>query len=128
MNAVSDFVLISLRYFDQVSFVCRDLAKLYRCLCCFIIFLMQWASYGKLVEVLQTVWGCTYSLQVVYHPAYGFNNNGIEQLLADPKQGENILDLILFCSHPYVISDISVIPGKSDHEAIYIAFNFNVGS
>ena len=53
------------------------------------------------------------------------NDNGLEQLVLEPTRGKNVLDLI-FCSYPHIISDINIIPGMSDHEAIL--FNLNGGN
>jgi len=67
-------------------------------------------------------------------PSYGLeinqfldsiNNNGLEQLVLEPTQGKNVLDLI-FCSRPHIISNINIVPGMSDHEAI--VFNLNAGN
>ena len=57
-------------------------------------------------------------------PAYGnqifldvIHDHGLDQLVTEATRGNNILDLIL-CSHPHIISDINIIPGISDHEAL----------
>ena len=66
-------------------------------------------------------------------PAYGFeiNNlqflstigdNNLEQLVHKPTRNKNILDLI-FCSYPALVSDLSVIPEISDHDAVLFSFN-----
>ena len=41
-----------------------------------------------------------------------------------PTCGKNILDL-LFCSHPYLITNVEVVPGISDYEAILYSLNIN---
>ena len=46
------------------------------------------------------------------------NEFALDQLVTEPTRGRNILDLI-FSSHPESISNIEVIPGISDHEAVY---------
>ena len=61
-------------------------------------------------------------------PAYGYginqlfldtnNEYGLEQLITQPTHGSNILDLV-FCSQLGTISGIKIIPGISDHEAIF---------
>ena len=61
-------------------------------------------------------------------PAYGYginqvfldtiNEYGLEQLITQPTRGSNTLDLI-FCSQPDTISGIKIIPGISDHEAVF---------
>ena len=50
------------------------------------------------------------------------NDYHLEQLVHENTRENNILDL-LFCSHPTRISKVSVVPGISDHEAIYFHFN-----
>ena len=60
-------------------------------------------------------------------PAYGYEVNqmfldvihdhDLDQLVTEATRGNNILDLIL-CSHPHIISDINIIPGISNHEAL----------
>ena len=50
------------------------------------------------------------------------NDYHLEQLAHENTRENNILDL-LFCSHPTKISKVSVVPGISDHEAIYFHFN-----
>ena len=45
------------------------------------------------------------------------NEYGLEQLITQPTHGSNILDLV-FCSQPDAISN-KIIPGISDHEAIF---------
>ena len=52
------------------------------------------------------------------------NDNGLDQLVNVPTRGKNILDL-LFCSHPYLITNVEVVPGISDHEAILHSLNIN---
>jgi len=69
--------------------------------------------------------------QVNPNPAYGLevndllidilNDNHLEQLVTYPTCGNNILDL-LFCTSPAFITNVQVVPGISDHEAII--FNF----
>ena len=46
------------------------------------------------------------------------NEYGLEQLITQPTRGSKILDLV-FCSQPDTISGIKIIPGISDHEAIF---------
>lgn len=43
-------------------------------------------------------------------------------MVNQPTRGKNILDLIL-CSHPNLVPDLEIVPGLSDHEAIYFSFN-----
>ena len=50
------------------------------------------------------------------------NEYGLEQLITQPTCGSNILDLV-FCSQPGTISGIKIIPGISDHEAIFFHFD-----
>ena len=45
------------------------------------------------------------------------NEYGLEQLITQPTRGSNTLDLV-FCSQPNTISNLQIIPGISDHEAI----------
>ena len=66
-----------------------------------------------------------YGLQTNQMFLDSINDNGLEQLVLEPTRGKNVLDLI-FCSHPHIISDINIIPGMSDHEAIL--FNLNGGN
>ena len=66
------------------------------------------------------------------NPAYGFeiNNlflstigdNNLEQLVHKPTRNKNILNLI-FSSYPALVSDLSVISGISDHDAVLFSFN-----
>ena len=66
------------------------------------------------------------------NPAYGYkiNNlflniigdNNFEQFVHKPTRSKNILELI-FSSHPALVSDISVISGVSDHDAVLFSFN-----
>ena len=68
------------------------------------------------------------------NPSYGtdvnqsllesINEFGLDQLVTEPAHGRNILDLI-FSSHPESISNIEVIPGISDHEAVYCELTLN---
>ena len=58
-------------------------------------------------------------------PTYGHEINqlfldeyGLEQLINQPTRGNNILDLV-FSTQPNTISNLRVIPGISDHEAIF---------
>ena len=45
------------------------------------------------------------------------HDHGLDQLVTEATCDNTTLDLIL-CSHPYVISDINIIRGISDHEAL----------
>ena len=45
------------------------------------------------------------------------HDHGLDQLVTEATCGNKILDLIL-CSHPHIISDINIISGISDHEAL----------
>ena len=72
--------------------------------------------------------------QVNPNPTYGTDVNqlllesvnefGLEQLVTDPTRRGNILDLI-FSSHPESIKNVEVIPGMSDHEAVYCELTLN---
>ena len=42
---------------------------------------------------------------------------GFEQLVNLPTRGNHILDLVL-STHPDIISQVEVVPGISDHEAV----------
>ena len=46
------------------------------------------------------------------------NEYGLEQLITQPTRGNNILDLV-FSTQPNIISNLQIIPGISDHEAIF---------
>ena len=46
------------------------------------------------------------------------NEYGLEQLIIQPTRGKNILDLV-FSTQPNTISNLQIIPGISDHEAIF---------
>jgi len=69
--------------------------------------------------------------QLGQNPAFGFEINSLfldiiydsslEQFVSDPTRNENILDLV-FTSLP-TVSDISVVPGMSDHEAVLFRVN-----
>ena len=66
------------------------------------------------------------------NPAYGFeinnlflsiiDDNNLEQLVHKPTRIKNIFDLI-FSSYPALVSDLSAIPGISDHDAVLFSFN-----
>jgi len=68
---------------------------------------------------------------VVDNPAYGselnslfldiVDDSSLEQFVIDPTRNENILDLV-FTSHQ-TVSDISIVPGMSDHEAVFFRIN-----
>jgi len=60
----------------------------------------------------------TYGTDVNQSLLESINEFGLDQLVTEPTRGENILDLI-FSSHPESISNVEVIPGISDHEAVY---------
>ena len=72
--------------------------------------------------------------QVNTDPSYGTDVNqlllesvnefGLEQLVTEPTRRGNILDLI-FSSHPDSIKNVEVIPGMSDHEAVYCGLTPN---
>ena len=67
--------------------------------------------------------------QIKPNPTYGtdvnqsllgsINEFALDQLVTESTRGRNILDLI-FSFHPESISKIEVIPGISDHEAVYV--------
>ena len=46
------------------------------------------------------------------------NEYGLEQLIIQPTRGKNILDLV-FSDSTKTISNLQIIPGISDHEAIF---------
>jgi len=50
------------------------------------------------------------------------NDNNLEQFVHIPIRKKNMLDLV-FSSYPGLVSDISVIPGISDHDAALFGFN-----
>ena len=52
------------------------------------------------------------------------NEFGLDQLVMEPTRGSNIFDLI-FSSHPESIANIEVIPGMSDHQAVYCELNLS---
>ena len=60
----------------------------------------------------------TYGTDVNQLLLESINEFALDQLVAEPTYGRNILDLI-FSSHPESISNIQVIPGISDHDAVY---------
>ena len=66
----------------------------------------------------------TYGTEVNQLLLDSVNDNGLEQLVSVPTRGKNILDL-LFCSHPYLIADVEIIPGISDHEAVFYCLNLS---
>jgi len=49
------------------------------------------------------------------------NDTSLEQFVFHPTRNENILDLI-FTSFP-IVSQLSVVPGMSDHEAVLFSVN-----
>jgi len=70
--------------------------------------------------------------QVESNPAYGLQINNtlldivndfhLEQLVHESTRDDHILDLI-FCTDPTRATSVSVIPGISDHEAIFFCLN-----
>ena len=66
------------------------------------------------------------------NPVYGLEINNclvdivndyhLEQFVHEYTRENHILDL-LFCTHPTKVSKVAVVPGISDHEAIYFHFN-----
>jgi len=66
----------------------------------------------------------TYGTEVNQSLLETINEFGLGQLVTDPTRGENILDLI-FSTHPESVSNIEVIPGISDHEAVYCELNLD---
>ena len=72
--------------------------------------------------------------QISPNPTYGTDVNqsllesvnefGLDQLVTEPTRGENILDLI-FSSHPESVTNLEIIPGISDHEAVYCELMLN---
>ena len=66
----------------------------------------------------------TYSTDVNWSLLESINEFGLDQLVTEPTHGENILDLI-FSSHPESISNIEIILGISDHEAVYCELILN---
>ena len=69
------------------------------------------------------------------NPAYGYeiNNlllniigdNDLEQFVHIPTRNKNILDLI-FSSYPVLVSDVSIIRGISDHDAVLFSLILKV--
>jgi len=69
------------------------------------------------------------------NPAYGceckelfldlLNDFALEQQVKEPTRGTRILDLVLSLQ-PQLISNVSVIPGMSDHEAITFQLNLSM--
>ena len=70
--------------------------------------------------------------QINSNPAYGLQINNtlldiindlhMEQLIHENTRNSHILDLV-FCTHPARATLASVVPGISDHEAIFLCFN-----
>jgi len=60
----------------------------------------------------------TYDTDVNQSLLETINEFGLDQLVTDPTCGENILDLV-FSLHPESVSNVEVVPGISDHEAVY---------
>ena len=65
------------------------------------------------------------------NPTYGcelnnlfldISDNNLEQFVYKPTRNKNILNLV-FSSYPALVSDISVIPGISDHDAVLFGLN-----
>lgn len=52
------------------------------------------------------------------------SDNGLEQLVLSPTRRNNILDLMI-TNCPQLISRVEVIPGLSDHDAVYCEFSIN---
>ena len=52
------------------------------------------------------------------------NDNSLEQLIQEPTRENHILDL-LFCSDPSTITNIQIVPGISDHDAICFQINLS---
>ena len=72
---------------------------------------------------------------ILTSPAYGYeinnlffdilNDFALEQQVKEPTRSTHILDLVL-SSQPQLISDVSVIPSMSDHEAVKFQLNLSV--
>ena len=45
------------------------------------------------------------------------NDFGMEQLVGEPTRNNNLLDLIL-STEPSIITNVTTVPGISDHEAV----------
>ena len=63
---------------------------------------------------------CGFEINNLFLSTIGDNN--LEQLVHKPTRNKNILDLI-FSSYPALVSDLSVILGISDHDAVLFSFN-----
>ena len=73
--------------------------------------------------------------RLISNPTYGsvLNNTflnilddfSLEQLILSPTRGNHILDLIL-TSQPGLFTDVTIVPGLSDHEAVTFRFNATV--
>ena len=69
------------------------------------------------------------------NPAYGYESNelfldlfndfALEQQVKQPTRGTRILDLVLSLQ-PQLVSNVSVIPGMSDHEAVTFQLNLSM--
>ena len=56
-----------------------------------------------------------------------FVTHGLNQLVDCPTRDSNILD-IFATNRPSLIADCKVIPGISDHEAVYVETQRNINS
>ena len=56
-----------------------------------------------------------------------FVTHGLNQLVDCPTRDSNILD-IFATNRPSLIADCKVIPGISDHEAVYVETQLNITS
>ena len=73
--------------------------------------------------------------RLISNPTYGavLNNTflnilddfSLEQLVLSPTRGNHILDLIL-TSQPGLFTDVTIVPGMSDHEVVTFRFNATV--
>ena len=61
--------------------------------------------------------GPTYGAEVNNLFVDVINDFSLEQQILEPTRNDNVLDLVLTTS-PYLIDNIKVVPGMSDHEAV----------
>ena len=52
-------------------------------------------------------------------------DNGLDQLVTEPTRGENTLDLVI-TNAPYLIPRLNVVPGLSDHDAVFFELKSKV--
>ena len=81
----------------------------------------QWEEGAGCIDPVKSY---TYGNDVNYLFIETVNDFGLEQFVTQPTRNNHILDLV-FTSQPELISDINVVPGISNHEAVSFKIQFS---